>query len=300
MMRRASFDDLATFACVARLRSFTRAAATLGTSTSNLSHAIKRLETRLGCRLLQRNSRSVSTTPAGQALLATLEPALESIEDTLGTLDRDRGSISGTLRITATRQAYDQVIRPLLPAFTAAHPAATIEVSVEYGFRDIVADGFDVGIRLGEKLEGDMVALKVGPDLRMAIVASPAYLARHGTPVHPEELTRHRCLNYRLVAAGTLYAWEFERDGKAFEVRTPGPLTFNDPALMLDCALDGLGIGYLVEQQVAPLVRDGRLVRLLEDWTQSFPGLYLYYPSRQQIRPVLAAFLQAVRDSRAL
>lgn len=298
-MQRASLDDLAAFARVARLCSFTRAAAALGTSVSNLSHTIRRLETRLGCRLLQRNSRSVSATEAGQALLATLGPALGSIEDALEALDLGRDSVSGTLRITTTRQAYDWVVRPILPAFTAAHPDATVEVLIEYGFRDIVADGFDAGIRLGEKLEQDMVALKVGPDLRMAVVASPAYLARYGTPGHPGDLIRHRCINYRMVAAGTVYAWEFEQCGKAFEVRVPGPVIFNDPALMLECALDGLGVAYLAESETDPFIQDGRLTQMLPGWTQPFPGFHIYYSSRQQMRPILAAFLKAARVRQA-
>lgn len=297
MIERASLDDLAAVACVARLCSFTRAAAVLGTSISNLSHTIKRLETRLGCRLLQRNSRSVSVTEAGQALLGTLGPALGSIEDALDALGHGRDSVSGTLRITTTRQAYDWVVRPILPAFTAAHPAAVVEVLIEYGFRDIVADGFDAGIRLGEKLEQDMIALKVGPDLRMAVVASPAYLARHGAPTHPGDLIRHRCINYRMVAAGTIYAWEFKRDDKAFEVRVPGSLIFNDPALMLECALEGLGVAYLTESEIIPFIQDEQLIRLLSEWTQPFPGFHIYYSSRQQTRPILAAFLRVRWES---
>ena len=294
-MTRASLDDLAAFACVARLRSFKRAAAALETSTSNLSHTIKRLERRLGCRLLQRNSRSVSASETGEALLATLDPALRSIDGALDTLHRARDSVSGTLRLTATRQAYDMVVRPVLPAFTAAHPDAAVEVLIEYGFRDIIADQFDAGIRLGEKIEQDMIAAKVGPDLRMAVVASPAYVSQHGTPQVPQDLTGHRCINYRLAAAGTIYAWEFEQEGDQFEVRVTGPLTFNDPSLMLDCALEGLGVAYLLEQEVAPHIERGALIRLLADWTSPFPGFFLYYPSRQHLRPVFAAFLAVLR-----
>ena len=296
-MSRGSLDDLAAFACVARLRSFRRAAAALDTSTSNLSHTIKRLETRLGLRLLHRNSRSVAASEAGEALLATLGPALQSIDGALDALQRGRGSVSGTLRLTATRQAYDMVVRPALPAFAAAHPDATVEVLIEYGFRDIIADGFDAGIRLGEKLQQDVIGVKLGPDLRMAVVASPAYLARHGTPEHPRDLTRHRCINYRMVAAGTIYAWEFERDGQMLEVRPAGPLIFNEPALMLECALDGLGIAYVLEHEAAPHLDDDRLVRLLADWTPPFPGYFLYHPSRRQVRPILSAFLAAMREN---
>jgi DNA-binding transcriptional LysR family regulator len=298
MMPRASLDDLAAFAAVARMRSFTRAAAALGTSTSNLSHTVRRLEARLSVRLLQRNSRSVATTEAGDALLATLDPALQSIDDALDAMDRERIGVTGTLRITATRQAYEAVIRPVLPGFVATHPDATVEIISEYAFRDIVADRFDAGIRLGEKLEHDMIALKVGPDLSMAVVASPAYLACSSPISHPRDLTLQRCLNYRMIAAGTLYAWEFEQGAEALKVSVAGPLTFSDPELMLDAALDGFGIAYLLDHEVAPYVEDGRLVRLLDKWTPSFPGFHLYYPSRTQMRPVLAAFIEAVRRHR--
>jgi DNA-binding transcriptional LysR family regulator len=295
MTTRAGLDDLAAFAAVAHAESFTRAAAALGTSTSNLSHTIRRLEARLGCRLLQRNSRGVSVTEAGETLLAALGPALDSIDLALDTLERGRDRATGTLRLTATRQAYDAVIRPVLPAFTAAHPNATVEVLIDYSYRDVIADRFDAGIRLGEKLERDMIALKVGPELSMAVAATPDYLARSEPIDHPADLTRHRCINYRMVAAGTLYAWEFERDGQALEVRVSGPLTFNEPELMLDAALDGLGIGYLLNHEIAPYVAEGRLVRLLADWTPAFPGFHLYYPSRRHMRPVLAAFIRALR-----
>jgi DNA-binding transcriptional LysR family regulator len=295
-MPTSRLDDLAAFAAVARERSFTRAAAVRGTSTSNLSHTISRLERALGTRLLQRNSRSVSTTEAGEDLLKLLVPALDTIEAGLDHLDQARASVSGTLRITATRQAYLSIIRPILPSFTAAHPQATIEVITEYAYRDVVNDRFDAGIRLGEKLEKDMIALKVGPDLRMAVVASPAYLKNAGRIDHPRDLTRERCLNYRMPSAGTLYAWEFERDGQALDVQVSGPLVFNDPDLMLDAALASLGIGYLLDHDVAPFVADGRLLRLLEGWTPPFPGFHLYYPSRRHMRPILAAFIKALRE----
>jgi DNA-binding transcriptional LysR family regulator len=294
-MAKPSLDDLAAFVAVARNGTFTRAAAVLGTSTSNLSHTLRRLEARLGYRLLQRNSRSVSTTEAGGVLLASLLPALENIDGVLDALDQGRHRVSGTLRLTATRQAYEAVIRPVLPGFAASYPDVTVEVLVDTAYRDIIADRFDAGIRLGEKLEQDMIGLKVGPMLSMAVVAAPDYLAQAGAIHHPNDLTAHRCINYRMVSGGTLYAWEFERDGGSLEVQVSGPLTFNEPDLMLGAALDGLGIGYLLEHEVAPYVADGRLVRLLADWTPSFPGFHLYYPSRRQMRPVLTAFLDAVR-----
>jgi len=298
MIKHGSLDDLAAFAVVARERSFTHAASELGLSTSSLSYAIKRLETRLGTRLLQRNSRSVATTEAGEQLLRTLEPALANVRRALDDLGRARDVVSGTVRITATRQAYETVIRPVLADFSVAHPHATVEVLIEYGFRDIIADRFDAGIRLGEKLQNDMIALSVGPELRMAVVASPSYLAGHSVPASPQDLTQHRCINYRLMAAGNLYAWEFERGDQKLEVKVTGPLTFNEPELMLDAALDGLGVAYVLEQDAKPFIARGELVRLLEQWTPPFPGFFLYYPSRQQMAPALEAFVLALRKRR--
>ncbi len=297
-MDRASLDDLAAFAAVARLGSFTRAAGQLGTSTSNLSHTIRRLEARTGTRLLQRNSRSVAPTEVGENLLAVLGPALDSIDGALDTLDRGRDHVAGTLRLTMTRQAYEAVVRPMLRAFVAAHPDATVEVLIDYAYRDIVADRFDAGIRLGEKIERDMIARKVGPDLSMAVVAAPSYLARADPVAVPGDLTRHRCINYRMTGAGTLYAWEFERDSQAVAVHVSGPLAFNEPELMLEAALDGLGVAYLLDHEVAPHIAAGRLRRLLADWTPAFSGFHVYYASRRQMRPVLAAFLDALRRSR--
>jgi DNA-binding transcriptional LysR family regulator len=293
-----SLDDLSAFAVVARTRSFTRAAAELGISNSMLSYTIKRLEQRLGVALLRRTSRSVAPTEAGDKLLLTLEPALAAIDDTLGKLGRERDRVAGTLRITATRQAYDAVIRPVLATFCATHPDATVEVIFDYGFRDIVSDGFDAGIRLGEKLQQDMVALQVGPDLRMAVVASPAYFAQYPKPNVPEDLHAHRCINYRMVSAHTLYAWEFEKDGRRSRLRLSGPLTFNEPDPMLQAALDGLGVAYVLEHEAAAYIESGRLVRVLEDWTPPFPGFFLYYPSRKQTSPVLAALLALLRERR--
>jgi DNA-binding transcriptional LysR family regulator len=299
MMERGILDDLAAFAVVARVRSFTHAAAELGLSTSVLSYTIKRLEARLGTRLLQRNSRSVAATDAGERLLKTLEPALGEIGGALDDLGRERNSVSGTVRITATRQAYEAVIRPVLAGFGIRHPKARVEVLIDYEFRDIIANRFDAGIRLGEKLEQDMIALSVGPELRMAVVASPEYLADHPIPETPSDLTHHRCINYRMRATGGPYAWKFERDGREIEVKVEGPLTFNEPEMMLDAALDGLGVAYVLEHQAEPFVAAGRLVRLLEDWTPPFPGFYLYYPSRRQVPPTLAALVAVLRRQRA-
>jgi DNA-binding transcriptional LysR family regulator len=276
-------------------RSFTRAAAGLGLSTSALSYQIKRLEHRLNVRLLQRNSRSVATTEAGERLLQTLAPALEDIGDALDDLGRRRDSVSGTVRITATRQAYEAVIRPVLAEFGASHPQATIEMLIDYEFRDIIADRLDAGIRIGEKLEQDMIGLRVGPDLRMAVVASPSYLAARSAPKAPQDLGQHRCITYRMTADGSLIAWEFERAKRSIEVKVKGPLTVNEPELAVDAALDGLGLAYVFEDRVAPFLSDGRLVRVLSDWTPSFPGFFLYYPSRRHVPPTLAALIAILR-----
>lgn len=299
MMIRDDLGDLAAFAVVARERSFTRAATELRLSTSALSYAIKKLEERLGIRLLQRNSRSVSVTEAGERLLQRLGPALSEIHGALDDLGQQRDGASGLVRITATRHAFDRVIQPVLPDFCATHPRATVEVVVDHGFRDIIADRFDAGIRIGEKVEKDMIAVAVGPELRMAAVASPAYLARHPAPQTPNDLTRHRCINQRMMASGALYAWEFERDGRELAVKVDGPLIFNDPAPAVQAALAGLGVAYVLEDHARPHVAAGRLVSLLRDWTPLFPGYFLYYPSRVQTPPVLAAFIAALRRRRA-
>ena len=295
---RGSLDDLAAFAAVARARSFTRAAAELGISTSALSYTIKRLEGQLGIRLLQRNSRSVTASDAGERLLQTLDPALTDIGAAIDDLGRQRESVSGAVRITATRQAYEAVVRPVLRDFSERHPDATVEVLIEYELRDIIAGRLDAGIRMGEKLEQDMIALSVGPELRMAVVASPAYLAAHPTPQVPQDLGGHRCVGYRMRAGGSAVPWEFERDGRNIGVKVDGPLIVNEPELALDAALDGLALAYVLEDRAAPFFGDGQLVRLMADWTPPFPGFFLYYPSRRQPPPVLAAFIAMLRSRR--
>ena len=288
-------DDLSAFVAVARTRSFSRAAAELNVSNSMLSYTIKRLESRLGYPLLRRTSRSVAPTTEGEKLLLTLEPALDAIDSALGELSQNLDRISGTLRITATRQAYEAVIRPLLTDFCTTYPSATVEVIIDYAFVDLVSERFDAGIRLGEKLQQDMVAMPVGPALRMAVVASPEYLSQHAAPGTPEDLQSHRCINYRMETAGSIYSWEFEKSGRVLKVGLSGPLTFNEPDLMLQAAIDGLGIAYVLEHEATTDIATGRLVRILEDWTPPFPGFFLYYPSRKQVSPVLAAFLTLLR-----
>lgn len=299
MIGRKNLEDLAAFAAVARARSFTRAAVGLRLSTSALSHRIKQLEARLGVRLLQRNSRSVAATEAGERLLRVLEPALGEIGGALDALGRERGVVAGTVRLTATRHAYETVIRPVLAEFLARHPEAGVEVLIDYQLRDIIAERLDAGIRLGEKLEKDMIAVRVGPDLRMAVVASPAYLARHPAPRTPRDLVGHACVNYRMMASGQTLEWEFEREGRGLDIKVTGPLTFNEPGLMLEAALDGLGVAYVLEGQAEAHVAAGRLVRLLEAWTPAFPGYFLYYPSRRQVPAALAALIATLRRGRA-
>jgi DNA-binding transcriptional LysR family regulator len=288
-------DDLSAFAAVARTRSFSRAATELNVSNTMLSYTIKRLEARLGYPLLRRTSRSVAPTAEGEKLLLTLEPALGAIDSALSELSQNLDRISGTLRITATRQSYEAVIRPILTDFCATYPAATVEVIIDYAFVDLVSERFDAGIRLGEKLQQDMVAMPVGPTLRMAVVTSPEYLSRYGAPDTPEDLQHQRCINYRMETAGNIYSWEFEKDGRVLKVGLSGPLTFNEPDLMLQAAIDGLGIAYVLEHEAAPHIATGRLIRILEDWTPPFPGFFLYYPSRKQVSPVLTAFLTLLR-----
>jgi DNA-binding transcriptional LysR family regulator len=295
---RGNLDDLSAFAVVARTRSFTRAAIELGVSNSMLSYTIKRLEKDLGLTLLQRTSRSVAPTEAGETLLQTLGPALEAIDDTLILLDQQRDHVTGTLRLTATRQAYEAAVRPILADFCAAHPKATLEVVIDYGLRDIVTDGFDAGIRLGEKLQKDMVAFRVGLPLRMAVVASPDYFAQHSVPTVPQDLQAHRCINYRMVTANSLYSWEFEKDGRQLEIKLAGPLIFNEPDLMLQAAIAGLGVAYVLEHEAEPHISAGRLVRVLEEWTPPFSGYFLYYPSRRRVSAVFAAFLALLRRRR--
>jgi DNA-binding transcriptional LysR family regulator len=292
---KASLDDLAAFAAVARACSFTQAAAELRLSTSALSHTVKGLEARLGVRLLQRNSRSVSVTIAGERLLQTLAPALSEIESALGQLDQERDVVSGLVRLTATRHAFETVIRPVLPRFLADHPQAQVEVVIDYQLRDIIEEKLDAGIRIGEKLEKDMIAVRVGSDMRMAVVASPGYLANHPAPQTPQDLTAHRCINQRMLASGQTYDWEFEREGRELAIKVTGPLTYNEPGVMLEAALDGLGVAYLIEDHAAAPLADGRLVRLLDEWTPPFPGYFLYHSSRRQMPPALAALIVALR-----
>jgi DNA-binding transcriptional LysR family regulator len=294
-MEREDWGSLAAFAIVAEERSFTRAAARLGVSPSALSHTMRRLEERLRIQLLARSTRSVSTTQAGERLLARLGPAIEEIASAVEDLGRLLDRPSGRVRITASRTAAQLVIAPALPLFIQSYPDIVVEVLIEPGLTDIVARRFDAGIRLGESLEKDVVAVPVTGQLRIAVVGAPRYFATHPAPARPHDLRQHRCINFRLPSAGTIYKWEFEKGRRKVEVGVDGPLVFDDEGMVLDAALAGLGLAYLIEDRVASLLAAGALARVLEDWCPPFPGFFLYYPGRRQVSPALAAFVDAIR-----
>jgi len=294
-MKRDGLYDLAAFAAVAEQGSFTLAAAELGMSQPALSHSMKSLEERLGVRLLSRTTRSVSTTEAGETLLRSLRPALDEISSGVNAVGALRGKPSGTVRVTATKHAVSSVVMPVLPRFLAAHPDIRVDMIVDDNLTDIVADRIDAGIRFGDIVEKDMIAVRIGPDIRMAVVGAPSYFADHPVPRTPRELAGHRCINYRHVRSGGLYAWDFEEKGRPFQVRVEGPLVFNNADLTREAALAGQGIAYVYADEVEADVRAGRLKRILERWCPTFPGYYLYHPSRRQTPPALAAFIGALR-----
>lgn len=295
-MKRDELNDLAAFAVVADEGSFTRAAATLGMSQSALSHAMRGLEERLNVRLLARTTRSVSTTEAGETLLRSLRPALEDIASGLAQAGAMGASASGLVRLTATRNAFTAIVLPALPKFLAANPNVRVELNVDDNLTDIVASRYDAGIRFGNIIEQDMIAVRIGPDMRRAVVGSPAYFARRPAPATPQELSEHECINFRLVKSGGLYTWEFEENGHPLGVKVSGPLIFNDNVLMHQSAILGLGIAYLYEDDAEEDIRSGKLVRILEDWCTPLPGYYLYHPSRRQTPPALSSLITALRQ----
>ena len=294
-MGRQNYNDLLAFVSVARERSFTRAAAQLGVSQSALSHAIRGLEARLGLRLLTRTTRSVAPTEAGDRLLASIGSRFEEIDAELEAVTALRDKPAGTVRITTGEHAAESILWPRLARFLPAYPDIRLELDISYGLKDIVAERFDAGVRMGEQIEKDMVAVRIGPQMRMAAVASPAYFARRARPRTPQELADHACINLRLPTYGGLYAWEFERGRRAVNVRVDGQLVFNNVAQILAAALDGFGLAYLPEDMVLPHVHADRLVRVLEDWCPPFPGYHLYYPGRRQPSPAFALVVEALR-----
>ncbi|MDC0714874.1 LysR family transcriptional regulator [Stigmatella sp. ncwal1] len=289
-MKRIAPGDLSVFLAIATHRSFRHAAVELGVSPSALSHALRSLEDRLGVRLVNRTTRSVALTEAGERLFARIRPAFRDLSDAIEDLNTFRGQPAGSLRLNASRQSSQLVLLPLVTRFLRTYPDVRVEVRVDDALSDIVSAGFDAGVRFGENIAADMVAVPIGPRQRSAIVASPEYIARHGTPRTPEALRGLPCIRYRFLS-GVLYRWEFERGGKEVEVEVDGPLTLSDQELMVEAALNGTGLAYVFEAQVSALLAEGRLIRVLEDWCPTYPGFFLYYPSRRQLPAALRAFV---------
>ncbi|HTG20095.1 MAG TPA: LysR family transcriptional regulator [Reyranella sp.] len=294
-MRREELADLSAFVVVAEERSFTRAAAKLGTSQSALSFTVRRLEERLGVRLLSRTTRSVAPTEAGERLLRTLGPALDKIGEELAALSELREKPAGTIRITAGEHAAQAILWPALATLLPQYPDIKVELIVDYGLTDIVAERYDAGVRLGEQVARDMIAVRIGPDFRWAVVGAPSYFAKRTRPKRPQDLTAHDCINLRLPTYGGLFAWEFEKRGRELKVRVEGQLVFSNLALRLNAALAGLGLAYLPEDQVQTHLAAGRLIRVLDDWCAPFSGYHLYYPSRRQSTPAFALLVDALR-----
>lgn len=294
-MRRDELGDLVAFLAVAEERSFTRAAVRLATSQSSLSQTVRRLEERLGVRLLIRNTRRVVPTQAGEELVDTLRPAFAGIETTLTALGKFREKPAGTVRLTAGQHSADTILWPAIAKLLPEYPDIKVELSLDSALTDIVAERFDAGIRLGERIEKDMIAVRVGPDMRMAVVGAPAYFANRPVPRTPVELTGHACINLRLPSSGGLYAWEFSKDGRDLNVRVDGQFVVNNMNSNLRAAEAGLGLAIVMEDQVTAHLADGRLVRVLEDWCPPFSGYHIYYPSRRQLSPAFQAVLQALR-----
>lgn len=290
-----SYDQLAIFSAVAQERSFTRAAARLGMSQPALSRAMRQLEERLGVRLLARTTRSVSPTEAGEHLLRVIAPRFEEIDTELALLSEFRDKPAGKLRITAGEHSALTVLHPVLSKLLPDHPDLNIEIIVDYGFTDIVAEGFDAGVRLGEQVAKDMIAMRIGPDMRMAVVGSPAYFARYAKPLIPSDLMAHNCITLRMPTHGGLYCWEFEKGGQELNVRVEGQLVFNNIAMRLQAVLQGLGLAYMPEDLVQEHVAQGRLIRVLEDWCEPFSGYHLYYPSRRQSSPAFTLLRESLR-----
>jgi DNA-binding transcriptional LysR family regulator len=294
-----NFNDLAAFVAVAEERSFTRAAARLGVTQSALSQTVRALEARVGIRLLNRTTRSVSPTEAGERLLRTVAPRFHEINNELAALSELRDKPAGAIRLTSTENAAEAVLWPALRRLLPNYPDIKVEIVIDYGLTDIVAEQFDAGVRPGETVAKDMIAVRIGPEMRMAVVGSPAYFAKRLPPKTPHDLTAHDCINLRLPAHRGIYAWEFERNGRELRVRVEGQLVFNTAALILNAALAGFGLAYLTEQQVQKHLENGELVRTLANWCPPFSGYHLYYPSRRQPSAAFVVLVEALRYRRA-
>jgi DNA-binding transcriptional LysR family regulator len=294
-MARENINDLLTFLAVARERSFTMAAAKLGVSQSALSHAMRQLEERLGIRLLIRTTRSVSPTEAGQRLLQDLGPCFDEIEAALDALGELREKPAGTIRITAADYAIETLLWPKLMKFLCNYPDIKVELTIDNGFTDLGAHSFDAGVRLGEAVSKDMIAVRIGPDMRFAVVGAKSYFAERSPPRTPQDLTDHRCINLRLPTYGGLYAWDFEKDGRELKVRVEGQLVFNGIFPVFNAAVDGFGLAYVPEDLAMPLLAKGLLQRVLDDWCPAYTGYHLYYPSRRHASPAFALLADALR-----
>ncbi len=290
-----NLNDIAAFLAVAREQNFTKAAAKLGVSQSALSQTVKNLEARLGLRLLTRTTRSVSPTPAGLRLIERIGPRFEEIDTEIAALGDMRDTPAGKIRITTGEHPAVSIIAPFLARFLPENPGVNVEVVVDYGLTDIVADRFDAGVRLGEHIANDMVAVRIGPEMRMAVVGSPAYFEDRPKPLVPQDLTGHNCINMRLPTHDSLYAWEFEKEGREIRVRVEGQSVFNNVALRNVAALGGVGLAYMPEDQAAPHLKAGHLERVLEDWCAPFAGYHLYYPSRRHHSLAFSLFVDAIR-----
>ena len=294
-MQRGHLDDLAVFLAVAQEQSFTKAAAKLGVSQSTLSHTMRALEARLGVRLLARTTRRVAPTEAGERLLHTLGPRIEEIEAALAAISELRDKPAGTVRITATEYASDTILWPRLAHFLRQYPGIKLEIFLDNGLTDIVAQRFDAGVRAGEQVAKDMIAVRIGPEMRMAVVGAPSYFKNRQGPKKPQDLIKHECINLRLSTHGGLYAWEFEKGGRELKVRVDGQLVFNNTAQMLTAALAGFGLAYVPQDLVRPHITKGRLKRVLEDWCPPYAGYHLYYPSRRQSSAAFTLLVNALR-----
>ncbi|HWI25592.1 MAG TPA: LysR family transcriptional regulator [Stellaceae bacterium] len=294
-MQRGNLSDLLAFLAVAHERSFTKAAAKLGVSQSALSHTMRELEERLGVRLLTRTTRSVSPTEAGERLLRTVGPRFEEIETELAALSELREKPAGTIRITATEYAADTILLPKLAKLLNDYPDIKVEIAIDYGLTDIVAERFDAGVRSGEQVASGMIAVRIAPDMRMAVVGSPAYFKSRAEPKKPQDLIDHNCIALRLPTHGGLYAWEFEKDGRELRVRVEGQLICNTTAQMLTAALAGLGLAYVPEGLAQPYLDQARLTRVLEDWCLPYPGYHLWYPNRRQASAAFSLLVEALR-----
>lgn len=297
-MKREELGDLVAFLAVAEERSFTRAAAKLGTSQSSLSHLLRRLEERLDVKLLNRTTRSVTPTDAGRQLASSLTPAFKDIEAGLIKLSELQGRPAGTVRITTSKTAASSLLMPVANELMARYPDISIELNIDQHLVDITKEGFDAGVRLGEQVDKDMIAVRIGPDVRMVVAGSPDYFNQNPIPQTPHDLTNHLCINFRLPTSGGLYAWEFEQDGQALNVRVEGQFTCNDPDLALEAAIMGRGLVCMPDDMTNPLVESGQLLPVLQDWCPPFPGFHLYYPSRRQVPPALRLLIDALRYPR--